>query len=416
MGAFDRFVSSRAGAWSKDLWDGLIAAIDARFAPLEEQLDIQKETTDKIVGRGLQIIEDELTPALNSASDIVDQIEATQTSAEATAAAIEAILTTLTEEGVPAASVITTALLRFVSDAEMAAKAPLASPTFTGTPAAPTAAGGTNTTQIATTAFVKAAIDALISSAPGTLDTLDELAAALGDDANFASTVTTALANRLRFDAAQTLSGGEKAQALTNIGLSTALKSDATAAISAGFTLTPYSDGTKSSGTFTPDPANHNYRYVINNGAHTIAAPTSDCAMDILYRNAASAGALTMSGFRVGAVSGDVYATAERASIAATFTNGSTSVGITAHGAVVGDMLWLTTTGALPTNFATGTNYYVASVVDANTVTLAATPGGAAISAGSAGSGTHTAKLASQFILMIRRINGLATYAWKALQ
>lgn len=74
--------------------------------------------------------------------------------------------------------------------------APKASPTFTGTPAAPTAAGGTNTTQIATTAFVKAAIDALIASAPGALDTLDELAAALGDDANFATTVTNALAGK----------------------------------------------------------------------------------------------------------------------------------------------------------------------------------------------------------------------------
>lgn len=67
------------------------------------------------------------------------------------------------------------------------------SPTFTGTPVAPTAIAGTNTTQIATTQFVKTAIDNLIASAPGALDTLDELAAALGDDANFASTITTAL-------------------------------------------------------------------------------------------------------------------------------------------------------------------------------------------------------------------------------
>lgn len=67
------------------------------------------------------------------------------------------------------------------------------SPTFTGTPIAPTASAGTNTTQIATTQFVKTAIDNLVASAPGALDTLDELAAALGDDANFASTITTAL-------------------------------------------------------------------------------------------------------------------------------------------------------------------------------------------------------------------------------
>lgn len=78
----------------------------------------------------------------------------------------------------------------------LALKAALASPTFTGTPAAPTASGGTNTTQLATTAFVKASIDSLIASAPGALDTLNELATALGNDANFASTMTTALAGK----------------------------------------------------------------------------------------------------------------------------------------------------------------------------------------------------------------------------
>ncbi len=74
------------------------------------------------------------------------------------------------------------------------ALAPKANPALTGTPTAPTAAGGTNTAQIATTAFVKAAIDALADAAPGALDTLNELAAALGDDPNFAATMTAALA------------------------------------------------------------------------------------------------------------------------------------------------------------------------------------------------------------------------------
>ncbi|WP_140940979.1 hypothetical protein [Prosthecodimorpha hirschii] len=72
--------------------------------------------------------------------------------------------------------------------------APLASPAFTGIPTAPTPAPGTNTTQLATTAFVAAAAAALVASSPATLDTLNELAAALGNDANFATTVTTALA------------------------------------------------------------------------------------------------------------------------------------------------------------------------------------------------------------------------------
>jgi hypothetical protein len=69
------------------------------------------------------------------------------------------------------------------------AKAPLASPALTGTPTAPTATAGTNTTQLATTAFVAAATAALVDSAPGTLDTLNELAAALGDDPDFAATL-----------------------------------------------------------------------------------------------------------------------------------------------------------------------------------------------------------------------------------
>ncbi|MEE3636353.1 hypothetical protein UIA24_19170, partial [Pseudomonas sp. AL 58] len=76
-------------------------------------------------------------------------------------------------------------------------KAPLASPALTGTPTAPTAAAGTNTAQIATTAFVRAALAALVDSSPAALDTLNELAAAIGDDPNFAVTMTNALAGKL---------------------------------------------------------------------------------------------------------------------------------------------------------------------------------------------------------------------------
>lgn len=71
------------------------------------------------------------------------------------------------------------------------------SPALTGTPTAPTAGSGTNNGQIASTAFVAQAIAALVNSAPGTLDTLQELAAALGNDANFAATITNALAGKV---------------------------------------------------------------------------------------------------------------------------------------------------------------------------------------------------------------------------
>ncbi|NES11267.1 hypothetical protein G3O07_18440 [Pseudomonas laurentiana] len=77
-----------------------------------------------------------------------------------------------------------------------ALKANLASPALTGTPTAPTAAPGTNTLQLATTAFVQAAVAALVSSSPAALDTLNELAAALGNDPNFATTMTNILAGK----------------------------------------------------------------------------------------------------------------------------------------------------------------------------------------------------------------------------
>ena len=67
--------------------------------------------------------------------------------------------------------------------------------------------------------YVDTEITNLIDSAPTALDTLNELAAALGDDANFSTTITTALGNRLRFDASQSLTSGEVTQALTNLGI-----------------------------------------------------------------------------------------------------------------------------------------------------------------------------------------------------
>jgi hypothetical protein len=75
--------------------------------------------------------------------------------------------------------------------------APLASPTLTGVPLAPTAAANTNTTQIATTAYVQTELTDLLNGAPGALDTLNELASALGNDANYSTTITTALAGKL---------------------------------------------------------------------------------------------------------------------------------------------------------------------------------------------------------------------------
>ncbi|EPJ4169402.1 phage tail protein [Citrobacter freundii] len=98
--------------------------------------------------------------------------------------------------------------------------APKASPALTGTPTAPTAAQTVNNTQIATTEFVKSAIAALVASSPAALDTLNELAAALGDDPNFATTVTNALAGKQPLDSTLTdLSGKTVNGILQYLGL-----------------------------------------------------------------------------------------------------------------------------------------------------------------------------------------------------
>ena len=78
----------------------------------------------------------------------------------------------------------------------LGSKADLANPTFLGIPKAPTAAAGTNTTQIATTEFVSTAIANLVGSAPEALNTLSELANALGGDANLRQTLLSEIGKR----------------------------------------------------------------------------------------------------------------------------------------------------------------------------------------------------------------------------
>ena len=94
---------------------------------------------------------------------------------------------------------------------------------------------------------VDAAISALVDSAPATLNTLDELAAALGDDANFATTTSTALGNRVRFDASQSLSSAQKTQARSNIG----------AQVAGSYASSSHNH----SGVYAPASHNHDSRY-----------------------------------------------------------------------------------------------------------------------------------------------------------
>lgn len=100
--------------------------------------------------------------------------------------------------------------------------APLVSPAITGTPTAPTAPQTVNNTQLATTAFVKAALAALVGSSPEALDTLNELATALGNDPNFATTMTNALAGKMEI-AKNGADIANVSKFLQNLGLSDAL-------------------------------------------------------------------------------------------------------------------------------------------------------------------------------------------------
>lgn len=97
------------------------------------------------------------------------------------------------EEGLDPAIAVSAKRLK----GELDKKANLDSPNLTGTPTAPTTAESDNSQKIATTAFVRAAIAALVDSSPGALDTLNELAAAIGNDPNFATTMTNALAGKM---------------------------------------------------------------------------------------------------------------------------------------------------------------------------------------------------------------------------
>ena len=126
---------------------------------------------------------------------------------------------TLTNKTISLSSnTITGTLAEFNTALTDANFAPIDSPTFTGIPAAPTATVGTDTTQVATTAFVQDAIEAVVGAAPSALNTLSELADALNDDANFSSTVTNSLALKAPL-ASPTFTGTVSGITSTMVGL-----------------------------------------------------------------------------------------------------------------------------------------------------------------------------------------------------
>ena len=157
-------------------------------------------------------LSDERTPSSASvtaskiASDAVETVKIANTAVTAAKLASDSVETAKIKDGAVTDAKLANGIAQshisdLVTDLGLKAtqtsvdlKAPLASPALTGTPTAPTANTATNTTQIATTAFVQQEIAILTDSAPGLLNTLDELAAALGDDQNFAATTANTIA------------------------------------------------------------------------------------------------------------------------------------------------------------------------------------------------------------------------------
>ena len=124
--------------------------------------------------------------------------------------------------------------------------------------------------------------------------------------ANTGKTIT--LGGNLTTSGAYSLTVALGANSSVNVPASGNLLSDAVSAnLTVGYTVTPYSAGTKSSGTFTPDPTLGQQQYITAGGAFTLAPQSTASQIMIEVLNNGSAGAITTSGFTK--VTGDTYAT-----------------------------------------------------------------------------------------------------------
>ena len=178
--------------------DGNEADADAAIAAVQADVDQNEADADAAIAAVQADVDQNESDADAAIAAVQADVDQNESDSDAADAALSARLDVL--EADPTTATAVAAVQADVdqneadADAAIALKADIASPTFTGTPAAPTAGAGTNTTQLATTAFVTTAVANVIDSAPGALDTLNELAAALGDDANFSTTITNSIA------------------------------------------------------------------------------------------------------------------------------------------------------------------------------------------------------------------------------
>lgn len=189
--------------------------------------------------------------------------------------------------------------------AALDAKAALASPTFTGTPAAPTAAPGTNTTQLANTAFVKAAIDVILGGVSAQGDTLAELYALITDSdlAAIAALTTTSYGRGFLELANQA--------ALIALLPSYARLDTEDQTITGGARVTPKDLGNLSGASITPDPGDRAVQKVTNNGGGSILPGSNEGAYILQVINTTGAGAITTTGWTLKGDSFDTTTTSK---------------------------------------------------------------------------------------------------------
>jgi hypothetical protein len=172
------------------------ADADAAIAAVQADVDQNESDADAAIAAVQADVDQNEADADAAIAAVQADVDANETAANTAIAAVQADVDQNEADADAAIAAVQADVDQNEADADaaIALKADIASPTFTGTPAAPTAGAGTNTTQLATTAFVSAAIAALVDGAPGAIDTLNELAAALNDDANFSTTITNSIA------------------------------------------------------------------------------------------------------------------------------------------------------------------------------------------------------------------------------
>lgn len=283
-------------------------------------------------------------------------------------------------------------------------KAPIDSPEFTGVPLAPTVVGSSDSsTKIATTAFVQAVKTALRDEIYGgtpsvLLDTITELSEELADDTSAIAALTALIADKQPLHALLTavsaltiakgsLIAGSGAGALTALSVGTdGQQLQADAASPGGIKWASPASGVTTASALTNDSSVQ--------GSSAADALNNLLARGRIYFTASRStqtGALLADG---SAYSRTTYAGLYSALVkTATVTISIASPGVVTwagHGLLANEAFKVTTTGAVPTGLTAGTTYYVKTVLDANTFTLAATEGGTVINTSGSQSGTHT--------------------------